>query len=125
MTFVIASLTAAEDASRTDTGGGFSYKDKIKYGGIEIMTLYEKLDTLTAGEIRGSLEKFTFIYGKKAVEALGLEEIKDFSFWDNGRSVIIYTGTQAVFDCNYDFFHGLKRLTTCYNKSGLFFEFNN
>nr|DAZ45850.1 MAG TPA: hypothetical protein [Caudoviricetes sp.] len=89
------------------------------------MTIYEKLDTLTAGKIRGNLEKFTFIYGKKAVETLGLEKIKDFSFWDNGQSVIIYTGTQAVFDCNYDFFYGLKRLTTCYNKSGLFFEFNN
>lgn len=89
------------------------------------MTLYEKLDTLTAGEIRGSLGKFTFIYGKKAVETLGLEKIKGFSFWDNGRSVIIYTGAQAVFDCNYDFFYGLKRLTTCYNKNGLFFEFNN
>lgn len=89
------------------------------------MTLYEKLDTLTAGEIRGNLEKFTFIYGKMAVEALELEKITDFSFWDNGRSVIIYTGTQAVFDCNYDIFYGLKRLTTCYNKNGLFFEFNN
>ena len=54
------------------------------------MTLYEKLDTLTAGEIRGNLERFTFIYGEKAVETLGLEKIKDFSFWDNGRSVIIY-----------------------------------
>lgn len=32
---------------------------------------------------------------------------------------------QAVFDCNYDIFYGLKRLTTCYNKNGLFFEFNN
>lgn len=48
------------------------------------MTLYEKLDTLTAGEIRGNLEKFTFIYGKMAVEALELEKITDFSFWDNG-----------------------------------------
>lgn len=89
------------------------------------MTLYEKLDTLTAGEIRGNLEKFTFIYGKKAVKTLELEKIKGFSFWDNGRSVIIYTGAQTVFDCNYDFFYGLKRLTTCYNKSGLFFKFNN
>ena len=89
------------------------------------MTIYKKLDTLTAGEIRGNLEKFTFIYGKMAVETLGLEKIKDFSFCDNGRSVIIYTGAQVVFDCNYDFFCGSKRLTTCYNKSGLFFEFNN
>lgn len=47
------------------------------------MTIYEKLDTLTAAEIRGNLEKFIFIY------------------------------------------YGLKRLTTCYNKSGLFYEFNN
>lgn len=89
------------------------------------MTIYEKLDTLTAGEIRGNLEKFTFIFGKMAVEALGLEKIKNFSFWDNGRSVIIYAGSQVVFDCNYDIFYGLKRLTTCYNKNGLFCEFNN
>lgn len=89
------------------------------------MTIYEKLDTLTAGEIRGNLEKFIFIYGEKAAKILELEKITDFSFWDNGRSVIIYTGLQAVFDCNYDIFYGLKRLTTCYNKSGLFYEFNN
>lgn len=89
------------------------------------MTIYEKLDILTAGEIRGNLEKFTFIYREKVVEVLGLEKIKDFSFWDNGRSVIIYTGTQAIFDCNYNFFMDQKRLTTCYNKNGLFFEFNN
>ena len=89
------------------------------------MTLYEKLDTLTAGELRGNLERFTFIYGKTAVATSGLETIKAFSFWDNGQSVIIYTGTQAVFDCNYDIFYGLKKLTTCYNKNGLFCEFNN
>lgn len=89
------------------------------------MTIYEKLDTLTAGEIRGNLEKFIFIYGKKATKILELEKIANFSFWDNGQSVIIYTGSQAIFDCNYDVFYGLKRLTTCYNKSGLFYEFNN
>lgn len=89
------------------------------------MTICEKLDTLTAGEIRGNLEKFIFIYGAKAAEILELEKITDFSFWDNGRSVIVYTGSQAVFDCSYDIFYGLKRLTTCYNKSGLFYEFNN
>lgn len=89
------------------------------------MTIYEKLDTLTAREIRGNLEKFTFIYGAKAAKILELEKIADFSFWDNGRSIIIYAGLQAVFDCNYDIFCGLKRLTTCYNKSGLFYEFNN
>lgn len=89
------------------------------------MTIYEKLGALTAGEIRGDLERFIFIYGKMAVETLGLEKITNFSFWDNGRSVVIYTGSQAVFDCNYDIFYGLKRLTTCYNKNGLFCEFNN
>lgn len=89
------------------------------------MTIYEKLNTLTAGEIRGNLEKFISIYGEKAAKILELEKITDFSFWDNGRSVIIYTGSQAIFDCNYDIFHGSKRLTTCYNKSGLFYEFNN
>ena len=89
------------------------------------MTICEKLDTLTAGEIRGNLEKFIFIYGEKAAKILELEKIEDFSFWDNGRSVIIYAGSQAVFDCSYDIFYGLKRLTTCYNKSGLFYEFDN
>lgn len=61
------------------------------------MTICEKLDTLTAGEIRGNLEKFIFIYGKKTAKILELEKIEDFSFWDNGQSVIIYTGSQAVF----------------------------
>ena len=89
------------------------------------MTMCEKLNTLTAGEIRGNLEKFIFIFGGKATKILELEKITDFSFWDNGRSVIIYAGSQAIFDCNYDIFYGLKRLTTCYNKSGLFCEFNN
>lgn len=89
------------------------------------MTIYEKLNTLTAGEVRGNLEKFIFIYGEKAVKILELEKITDFSFWDNGRGVIIYTGSQAIFDCNYDIFYGLKRLTTCYNKSGLFCEFDD
>lgn len=89
------------------------------------MTICEKLNALTAGEIRGNLGKFISIYGGKAAKILELEKITDFSFWYNGRSVIIYAGPQAVFDCNYDIFHGLKRLTTCYNKSGLFYEFNN
>lgn len=89
------------------------------------MTIYEKLNTLTAGEICGNLEKFISIYGERATEILKLEKITDFSFWDNGQSVIIYKGPQAVFDCNYDIFHSSKRLTTCYNKSGLFYEFNN
>lgn len=89
------------------------------------MTICEKLNALTAGEIRGNLGKFISIYEGKAAKILELEKITDFSFWDNGRSVIICAGPQAVFDCNYDIFHGLKRLTTCYNKSGLFYEFNN
>ena len=89
------------------------------------MTICEKLNILTAGEVRGNLEKFISIYGGKAAKVLKLEKITDFSFWDNGRSVIIYTGSQAIFDCNYDIFHGSKRLTTCFNKSGLFYEFNN
>lgn len=89
------------------------------------MTICEKLNALTAGEICGNLEKFIFIYGEKAAKILELEKIVDFSFWDNGRSVIIYEGPQAVFDCNYDYFYGLKRLTTCYNASGLFHAFTN
>ena len=39
------------------------------------MTIYEKLDTLTAGEIRGNLEKFIFIYGEKATKILELEKM--------------------------------------------------
>lgn len=48
------------------------------------MTICEKLNTLTAGEIRGNLEKFISIYGEKADKILELEKITDFSFWDNG-----------------------------------------
>lgn len=89
------------------------------------MGIYEILVNLTDGEIHGNLEKFIFIYGEKAAKILELEKITDFSFWDNGQSVILYAGSQAVFDCNYDIFDGLKRLTTCYSKSGLFCEFDN
>lgn len=45
------------------------------------MTIYEKLNTLTAGEIRGNLEKFIFIYGKKAAKILELEKNSRFFFW--------------------------------------------
>ena len=55
------------------------------------------LIALSAGEIRGDLQKFMIVYGEEATEALSLESMPDFSFWDNGRSVIIYTGSQAVF----------------------------
>ena len=89
------------------------------------MTIAEKLEVLTSGEVRGNLEKFIFIYGKNAVDKLKLENVKYFSFWDNGQSVIIYSGRKIIFDCNYDYFYGLKRLTTCYNASGLFHEFIN
>ena len=87
--------------------------------------IIEKLEALTAGEIRGKKELFVFLYGEKASEKLNIESIEDFSFWDNGQSVIIYKGAQAVLDCNYEEVFGLKRLTTCYNKNGLFCEFKN
>lgn len=38
------------------------------------MTIYEKLDTLTAGEIRGNLEKFIFIYGKRQPKSWSLKK---------------------------------------------------
>ncbi len=88
----------------------------------EIIT---KLNTLTAGEVRGNLELFKYLYGEKPVEPLNLETIKDFSFWDNGQTVLIYDGRQCIYDCNYDTFYGLKRLTSCYSKSGLVAEFVN
>lgn len=44
------------------------------------MTICEKLDTLTAGEIRGNLEKFIFIYGEKTAKILELEKIEDFNY---------------------------------------------
>lgn len=87
--------------------------------------MIEQLNALTAGEIRGDLELFAFIYGENAKEHLKLEEIKEFSFWDNGQSVVIYDEQQAIFDCNYEFCYGLKRLTTCFDKNGLYHEFKN
>lgn len=87
--------------------------------------IIEKLEALTAGEIRGKKELFSFLYGENASKKLNIESIEDFSFWDNGQSVIIYNGTQAIFDCNYEVVYGVKRLTTCYNKNGLFCEFKN
>lgn len=44
------------------------------------MTIYEKIDTLTAREIRGNLEKFIFVYGEKAAKTLGLEKNNRFFF---------------------------------------------
>ena len=87
--------------------------------------MIEQLNALTAGEVRGDLELFTFLYGENAKKFLKLEEIKEFSFWDNGQSVIIYDDSRVIFDCNYEICYGLKRLTTCYNKSGLYHEFKN
>lgn len=87
--------------------------------------MIEQLIALTSEEIRGDLELFSFLYGEEAKNALGLDSIKGFSFWDNGQSVIVYEGQQAIFDCNYEICFGLKRLTTCYNKKGLFHEFKN
>lgn len=87
--------------------------------------MIEQLNALTSGEIRGDLELFSFLYGEVAKNELKLDSIKDFSFWDNGQSVIVYEGQQAIFDCNYEICYGLKRLTTCYNKEGLYHEFKN
>lgn len=87
--------------------------------------IVENLIELTKGEICGNLELFKKIYGKIAVEKLGLEAFGDFSFWDNGQTVLIYDGKQVVFDCNYSEYAGKKSLTICYSKSGLFADFAN
>ena len=90
-----------------------------------VKEMIEKLDALTAHEVRGDLELFRYLYGEKPIKPLKLEKIKDFSFWDNGQTVLIYDGRQCVYDCNYDVFYGLKRLITCYSKDGLVAEFRN
>lgn len=87
--------------------------------------IIRNLEALTAREVRGDLELFKFFYGEKPVVPLNLENIKNFSFWDNGQSVLIYEGRQCLYDCNYEIVYGLKRLTTCYSKDGLVAEFKN
>lgn len=87
--------------------------------------MIEQLDALTADEIRGDLKLFRYLYGEKPVGPLNLEEIKDFSFWDNGQTVLIYSGNQCIYDCNYSKFYGLKRLTSCYSKNGLVVDLKN
>lgn len=83
------------------------------------------LTALTADEVRGDLSLFNTLYGENASKKLDLAKIEKFSFWDNGQSVIIYDDNKAIFDCNYEVCYGLKRLTTCYNRDGLFIEFKN
>lgn len=80
---------------------------------------------LSKGEIRGDLQKFITIYGEDVAEALHLETVPDFSFWDNERSVIIYSGSKAIYDCCYYEFCGFKKITNCYNREGLFCTINN
>ena len=87
--------------------------------------MIEQLDALTADEVRGDLKLFRYLYGEKPVDPLNLEEIKDFSFWDNGQTVLIYSGNQCIYDCNYSKFYGLKRLTSCYSKNGLVVDLKN
>lgn len=84
-----------------------------------------RLSALTTNEVRGDLKLFHCLYGEKPISPLKLGEIKDFSFWDNGQSVLIYEGQQCVYDCSYSEFYGLKRLTRCYSKNGLVAEFEN
>ena len=92
---------------------------------MSVGKMVEILEELTAHETRGDLETFTHLYGENAVKQLNLGNISEFSFWDNGQTVLIYDGRSVVFDCNYEICYGLKRLTTCYDKNGLFFEFKN
>lgn len=86
--------------------------------------IVENLMELTKGEIYGNLELFKKIYGEYAAEKLGLESFADFSFWDNGQTILIYTGRQVIFDCNYEEYAGRKNLTSCYSKNGLFADFS-
>lgn len=83
------------------------------------------LIALSAGEIRGDLQKFIIVYGEEDTKALGLESMPDFSFWDNGRSVIIYSGNKAIYDCCYYESFGFRKITTCYNRDGLFCDLDN
>lgn len=87
--------------------------------------IIKTLEALTADKVRGDLELFKRLFGKKPVEPLELENIKDFSFWDNGQTVLIYEGKQCIYDCNYEVCYGLKRLTSCYSNQGLVAEFSN
>ena len=87
--------------------------------------IIKTLEALTSNEVRGDLKLFKTLYGSSAIDKLNLEHIKDFSFWDNGQSVIIYSGRKIIFDCNYEICYGLKRFTTCYNLDGLYYKFSN
>lgn len=87
-------------------------------------SIVDNLLELTNGEICGNLEPFQKIYGEIAVEKLGLENFADFSFWDNGQTVLIYDGRQIILDCNYEEYAGRKSLTSCYSKNGLVADFS-
>lgn len=88
------------------------------------MAIIEVLTSLMDGEIFGDSTLFKEIYGDKEFEILS-ESIKDFHFYDNGQSVIIYDGRSVVYDCNYAEYYCKKQLTTCYCRTGLFFDFSN
>ena len=77
--------------------------------------IVEMLEALTAGEIYSTdLEIFKYLYGEKPIKPLKLEEIKEFAFWDNGQTVLIYNGRQIVYECIYNEIYGIKRLTSCF-----------
>ena len=84
--------------------------------------MIQTLTELTKGEIFGDLERFKKTFGDVAAEKLS-ENIKNFSFWDNGQNVLIYDGMKIVLDCNYTEFKGKKHLTSCYCNTGLAFDF--
>ncbi len=92
---------------------------------LNVNEMIAQLNALTAHEVRGDLKLFRFLYGEKPVKPLKLEEINDFSFWDNGQTVLIYSGRRCIYDCNYSEFYSLKRLTTCFSKDGLVAKFKN
>lgn len=88
------------------------------------MAIIETLAELTKGQVYGNLEVFKKIFGEDAGEKLSKNN-SDFSFWDNGQTVLIYDGRQIIFDCNYTECNHKKQLTSCYGKNGLAFDFEN
>lgn len=87
------------------------------------MSITSILAQLTDGEIYGDLERFAKLYGQEVAQKLSAN-IESFSFYDNTQSVLVYDGKQLVFDCNYTEHNHKKRLTSCYNKNGLFCDFS-
>lgn len=83
------------------------------------------LNELMKNEVYGSLEDFkqTYYCGTGVAQDLQLNEIPDFTFYDNGQECNIYDGRKLIYSCNYIEYCGVKHITTVYNSKGLFTEF--